>query len=52
MNKAERQPWPLTDEYARQILIRKGFDNKDITPQMIELQKAKIEDQKEIKELS
>jgi hypothetical protein len=43
MNKSERHPWPMTDEYVRQTLIKKGIDKINITPQMIELQRAKFE---------
>ncbi|MCX5825646.1 MAG: hypothetical protein NTY86_19700 [Deltaproteobacteria bacterium] len=52
MNEAERRP--LTDGYARQTLLQRlrkmGVKKDDITPEMIELERAKLEGVRTLRE--
>jgi len=47
LNEAGRRPRPLTDGYVRQTLLKRlqklGLKKADITPEMIELERAKLE---------
>lgn len=54
MTKAEKLPRPLTDGYARRTLLqtlrKMGIQKEDITADMIELQRAKLEGVRTLRE--
>ena len=50
----ERRPRPITDGYARQTILQRlrkmSVKKEDITPEMIEIEKAKLEGVRTLRE--